>query len=347
MLPIVNALPVRCIIHRVGNKLNEEGCKLSPKSLPPFTEAMETVLANYFMSAFKEPEMYCCWHESDLSLNACYSFARDIFANNTLFTEKSQHLARHLYECSAHPKIKGGDLYVALLEGDDVEGKKMQALAIFKTESKDTFLQVLPEGDGFTVQTNEGQLATKADKGCLIFNTHVEEGFQVCVVDNLNRGSEAQYWKDEFLKLQHFADDYHHTKEFLGITRHFVTDQYAREFEVAKTDQIDLLNRSIGYFKTHPSFDKEEFEQEVLHHPEVIESFRNFDDRYRKENLIELEDSFDISRQAVRKQARVFKSVLKLDKNFHIYIHGNRDMIERGVDEAGRKYYKIYYEEEQ
>jgi hypothetical protein len=38
--------------------------------------------------------------------------------------------------------------------------------------------------------------------------------------------------------------------------------------------------------------------------------------------------------------------VLKLDKNFHIYIHGGRDMIERGVDESGRKYYKIYYNEE-
>ena len=50
---------------------------------------------------------------------------------------------------------------------------------------------------------------------------------------------------------------------------------------------------------------------------------------------------------AVKKQARVFKSVLKLDKNFHIYIHGNRDLIEQGTDERGRKYYNIYYEEEQ
>ena len=61
---------------------------------------------------------------------------------------------------------------------------------------------------------------------------------------------------------------------------------------------------------------------------------------------MELADSFEISAQAVKKQARVFKNVLKLDKNFHIYIHGNREMIEQGVDENGRKYYKIYYEEE-
>jgi hypothetical protein len=48
----------------------------------------------------------------------------------------------------------------------------------------------------------------------------------------------------------------------------------------------------------------------------------------------------------VKKQARVFKSVLKLDKNFHIYIHGNRELIEQGVEKDGRKFYKIYFEKE-
>ncbi|MES1226514.1 MAG: nucleoid-associated protein, partial [Bacteroidota bacterium] len=48
-----------------------------------------------------------------------------------------------------------------------------------------------------------------------------------------------------------------------------------------------------------------------------------------------------------KKQAKVFKSVLKLDKNFHIYIHGRRDLIEKGIDEiTGKKFYKIYFEEE-
>jgi hypothetical protein len=51
------------------------------------------------------------------------------------------------------------------------------------------------------------------------------------------------------------------------------------------------------------------------------------------------------SESAVKKQARVFKSVIKLDKNFHIYVHGNRELIEQGTDEKG-KYYKVYYKEE-
>jgi len=41
------------------------------------------------------------------------------------------------------------------------------------------------------------------------------------------------------------------------------------------------------------------------------------------------------------------KSVVKLDKNFHIYVHGRHDYIERGYDEAkGMKYYKLYFTNE-
>ncbi|MFM7764289.1 MAG: hypothetical protein ACKO6I_01410, partial [Sphingomonadales bacterium] len=39
--------------------------------------------------------------------------------------------------------------------------------------------------------------------------------------------------------------------------------------------------------------------------------------------------------------------ILKLDKNFHTYIHGNREMIEKGTDPDGRKFYKIYFENEE
>ena len=61
---------------------------------------------------------------------------------------------------------------------------------------------------------------------------------------------------------------------------------------------------------------------------------------------MQVQGNFEISAHAVKKQARVFKSVLKLDKNFHIYIHGDRNKIEHGVDEQGRKFYKIFYEQE-
>ena len=78
----------------------------------------------------------------------------------------------------------------------------------------------------------------------------------------------------------------------------------------------------------------------------MIKSFQTYDESYRQSHEVNIEDSFEISPQAVKKQARVFKTVLKLDKNFHIYIHGNRDLIEQGVEKDGRKFYKIYFNEE-
>ncbi|HPT12035.1 MAG TPA: nucleoid-associated protein, partial [Bacteroidales bacterium] len=90
-----------------------------------------------------------------------------------------------------------------------------------------------------------------------------------------------------------------------------------------------------------------EFENSVLQDKVIIESFRAFDESFREEKNINVPDIFGINPSAVKKQVKVFKSVLKLDRNFHIYIHGNRELIERGVDENGRKYYKIFYDNEE
>ena len=107
------------------------------------------------------------------------------------------------------------------------------------------------------------------------------------------------------------------------------------------------MSNSVGNcFVTHETFDKKEFEQDVLHHKNLIQSFQNYNEQYEKENEVQLQDGFEISAQAVKKQARVFKSVLKLDKNFHIYIHGDRELIEQGIDADGRKFYKIYFQNE-
>ncbi|MEO7768326.1 MAG: hypothetical protein ABIS01_12900 [Ferruginibacter sp.] len=114
-------------------------------------------------------------------------------------------------------------------------------------------------------------------------------------------------------------------------------------FDVTKADKIDYHNKSIGYFKKNDHFAEEDFLQDVFQHNEVIEHFNQYKERYTYDNHVVLNNDFDISDQAVKKQAKVFKSILKLDKNFHIYIHGNKDLKEKGADVNGRKYYKIYY----
>jgi hypothetical protein len=88
-----------------------------------------------------------------------------------------------------------------------------------------------------------------------------------------------------------------------------------------------------------------EFVDEVMSEQEIIDSFNRYKSDYQQEYDLDIADNFSISKNAFKKQARTFRSIIKLDKNFHIYIHGNRDLIERGKDDKGR-FYKIYYDEE-
>jgi hypothetical protein len=119
------------------------------------------------------------------------------------------------------------------------------------------------------------------------------------------------------------------------------------EFPVGKTEALEFLSRSMDYFKSNENFDKQEFAESVFEDDRMIDSFIKYGEDYCKHNELPNADQFEINDTAVKKQARVYKSVLKLDKNFHIYIHGNRELIEKGTEPDGRKFYKIYFNHEE
>lgn len=333
------------LLHKVGNKLNQDKLILS-KSPTELGEELKKTLLHYFFSSFKSEELYQCYHDIELPLNEVYSCVSKVFDNPNSVYEESINLAKHLYNQSVHPKVKSGEFYFVYFKDCILNGDTLDAIGLFKSENKDTFLEIKQVNDGFDLESRKGININKLDKGCLIFNTEKESGYVLSIIDNTNKGNEAQYWKDNFLMVRPKRNEYHQTNQFLGITKQFVTNQLDNDFEVSKADKIDLLNRSVDYFKKNETFDKNEFEETVFGDSNVIDSFRKFDQNFRQENKVELADNFDISTQAVKKQARVFKSVLKLDKNFHIYIHGAKELIEQGVEKDGRKYYKIYYKDE-
>ena len=333
-------------VHSVGNKTNGGELRLSRASLD-MSGTLGELLSRFFLSPFADPEFHSfTFTNGDFTLNPMFSFATRIFRNEESFHSVSMSMARHLFELSLHPWIKSGDLFVARISGLGLDSAIVNAIGVFKSENRQAFLKLDNSGDDFSLGHEDGISIDKLDKGCLIFDVDKDSGYRVCVVDKANKASEARFWKDTFLQIRPCSDDYHQTRELMNIAKHFVTKQLTEDFEVSRTDQIDLLNRSVEYFKTHENYNKEEFENEIFNDPSVIDSFRDFDQRFREENNIHINDEFEISGQAVKKQARIFKSVLKLDKNFHIYIHGNRNLIEKGVDEKGRKFYKIFYDQE-
>ncbi len=285
-----------------------------------------------------------------LSASAPYEFKNDSGEPNTLealvkeilndgnFVIGSINICKHLKAASKHPNIKDGDVFVIKFADIMYKGELCEGLGIYKIENKEVFIENSISGsEKPELKFRRGISGRKLDKGCLILSTSQPTIF---TIDNVN--VDTEYWKKDFLNIKLKQDPINNTSKLLTLTKSFITESLPEQFEIEKADQIDLLNRSANYFKKKEEFTMQEFEDEVLQDRQVIDAFQSYD----KGELLGINRGFEISQQAVKRQARIFKSVLKLDRNFHVYIHGDRELIEKGVDEDGKKFYKLYYKEE-
>lgn len=334
--------------HRVGNKHNEGSMVISHSEIPVHGGAIGELLHTYFLKPFNTPEFFkFTFTNEDFKLNPLYQFCKDIFEDPESLLINSVHIAKHLYELSNHPNIKSGDLFVAYFRNAVINDIPGAAVGIFKSENKQRFLKIDEAGGGLIVDVEAGISVDKLDKGCIVFESDKDDGYRILALDRTNRGQDARYWTDDFLRITPCVDSYYMTRELMNETRMFVVDNAGSEVALNRADQIDLLNKSAEYFKEKEQFDRGDFEETVFKEPELIDAYRKFTrTAATDESTYDEAPAFDISSQAVRKFGKVYKSVLKLDKNFHVYIHGDRSMIEQGRDPDGRKFYKLYYEDE-
>lgn len=333
-------------IHKVGNKGTGQGVQLS-NSLIKTDDTINQLLLSFFFHPFKTNEYYNFHHDADIQLNEIYNYVTSIFEDPDTLYDQSVNIAKHLYNQSVHPKINLGELYVVYFQDCIVDGEQVDAVGLFKSENRETYLKVYPKGDGFEINTDDGINISKLDKGCLIFNTEKENGYVVAVADNLKKSSDAVYWKDDFLKIEPRTDSYFNTKHAIDLCKDYITEKLPDEFQVSRVDQADLLNKSADFFKEKETFDLDEFANEIMQQPEVAESFKNYKTEFEKKHNTEFEEDFEISKNAVKSKSKVFKSIIKLDKNFHIYVHGKREYIVRGHDDqSGMNYYQVFFHEE-
>ena len=345
LFDIINANIEQLVIHRIGSRTDNtenvysQNCvEMEDESPVPF------LLKQYFLASFREPALYHLGMEAN---NIVYRSASFIFDNPALFYEHSRILAASLYDNSLHPQIKPGEFYLTLFNGVQIFNQTVQCLGLFKSENKETYLKVCPGEDSFDVNWEEGINIRKLDKGCLIFNIERENGFVVSLIDKVSKQNEAIFWKDDFLGLEERKDSSFFTHNYLNFCKEFVEDVFSPVNEVPRTEQIDMRNRSINYFKENTLFNENRFEDEVLGAPDIVDTFNRFKELYEKENNVSLNEEFTISPDVVKKENKHFRSVLKLDKNFHIYVHGNQRLIERGFDPTqGLHFYKCYFEYE-
>ncbi len=348
MIEFIEARISSMIIHKVGNQSKDEGMVIS-NALYPLDDELETILKKYFFKSFKNVEdSYKFKHLSDLQMNEVFSYCSDIFGDENTLYLRSINILKHLYEQSSHPHIKSGELYVVHFEDVILEGELMNAIGIFKSEQKDTFLKFKQQLDGITVNPEQGIDIKKLDKGCLVFDTEKDSGYRVFSVDNNNY--DAQYWKEDFLTIEVDQNENFLTKNYLDMCREFSNDVVAKQED--RKEQVVFLNKSVDYFAKQDTFDLEEFTQEVIPNEEYAEEFKNYKELFEEKHEIDTPEQFEISQPAVKTAKRKIKSVINLDTNIQIKLNFNdqdsgNKFIEKGYDSDKEMYfYTVYFNKE-
>lgn len=335
------------VVHNIGNRVEEEGIGFSKSEMHISDPTIESILKQYFLSNFKSDYFYSFSHESDLQLNEVFNHANQIFENPESFFDQSTDLARSLYENSNHPKIKPGEFYVVKFSNVNVDGEIVDGIGLFKSETKDTFIRVYQKDESFEVGYDNGINIKKLDKGCLIFNTEKEFGYKVSIIDATNKAGDALYWRDDFLGVMPRENEFYQTNQLIdmckGFSEHVLTDKN----NVDKKEQVDFVKRSEAYFNNNETYDNAEFKENVIEGDEISEAFEEYKQEFELTRNLSPADQFEISAEAIKKGKKYFRSVIKLDKNFHVYVHASPDFIEKGIDNTkGLKFYKLYYHEE-
>ena len=340
------------VVHQMGSKAEGGELRLSRTCLNlDAQEDMADLLRLYFFRPFSTDAYFNLTSDHGPEGNDVFCAARGLFANPMNFYDTSVRLAQRLFEASNHPKIRGGELYVTFFSDCVVDGQVCNAIGIFKSESKETFLRImLRDEHQIELGSQVGVNVRKLDKGCIIFNIEQEEGYRVCAVDNVNKGQEARFWMEDFLGLKPREDNYFYTDNYLKMCKGFVSDVFNDENHVTRAEQIDLMNKSIDYFKTNQQFNNETFAKNVMVEPDVINAFNDYRKQYEEQAKLPeaLPMEFEVSPDAVKAEKKNFKSVIKLDKNFHVYVHGSRYYMEKGYDkERDLNFYKLFFKVEE
>ncbi len=331
------------IVHQAGNAAQGGQLLLSDNALETNENQLGEILIHFLLKPISESEQYRM--EPD---NLVYTAITQLFNQPNQFLTVSKQLAEHFHLKSSSAFAKSGEFYVVQFQQVPFESQFVNAIGLFHTSNRESFLQPIISGNGIQLKIEDGIELKKPEKAVLIFNKEVDGGLlSYAFESSTSKQGDGAFWKHQFLQIAPIVNSYYNTNEALGMCKLFISNELNEQFETTKTDQIDMLQRSMEYFKTHDNFQIEEFGKEVLHHPEVIDCFNEYKQQYEVAKQVSIDDSFNINLEAVQKQQRQFKSILKLDKNFHVYIHGRKDLMEKGYDErTGKHYYKLYFDEE-
>jgi len=348
MVNIENAYLSKLIIHRVGNKVLEDGLTLSDE-LVSLNDAYLSSLCGPLLAPFgKEDLLYNFYHEVDIIRNVMYGRCKKLFElPEDEFIPTSVAAAKDLYELMQNPKLHGGEFWVAYFKGVVFDDEETDAVAFYLMDERKNFVKLYSKETKYAIEMQSGTDPSDFLSGCLVCNVSADDGFIVSCTGK-SRSLDLRLWMDGFLVLKQNIDNFYRTQMAMRMCKDFVMEKIPEDFETTRPDQAELLMNSMEFFKSNDEFALSDFQDDVLKQAELKDSFNHFAKEFSREQDLNMGERFLVNERAVKKMARHFKSVIKLDSNFHIYVHGNRNMIERGFDEERKfNYYKTYFEKEE
>lgn len=307
---------------------------------------LDNALFKMIQSHFKVPIFYSFdYHNEDVVLNPLYNYVSNTFDNEASVLENSIKSAKLLFEKSKNSFIDGGYFLFGLIDDILIDDEMTNGLVIIKLEEKTHIFDIEQDHQklGHLIEKS-GYAFDRPHKICLILNTCRESGYKILQLDPHNK-LEAEYWFKEFLYLKPFTDKHLFTSDYIKLTVNFAKKSGVFK-EEESVEKIDLFHKTKEYFSNNDHFKEEEFLEKVFENATKKTEFLNFKSNVEADSNKNYSTDFEISEPMVNKNNRFFKSIIKLDKNFHIYLHGNKDKIERIVEQDGTKYYKLYFDHE-
>lgn len=334
----------KMVVHHIGIKAKGDGVDFGGNLIS--IDDIEQDIKKLISKSFDIADLYHFYFESTVELNPIYSFVKTIFHDNKTFLQQSKHIAKILYECSSHPKIKDGELSLFYLSGCDIDGDECDAIAIIKAETQQQLLQVNRNHQEVSARKASGISLNKIEKGCLIFNKAEDQGYQIAIVDNIKKGGDSKYWKDSFLHIKSYNSPKHQTKRLVSVCNEFINTVVADSNRLSKVDKAMISVRAKKVLLENETLSMNDYTEEVFHDLILETKFKEYVAEKDIDSHIQQDGSINIDRRALSK-AMTKVETIKLDSNFNIRILGGQDRIVKGYDKnAGMNYYKLYFDEE-
>ncbi len=333
MLEVTDSRLTQYVVHGL-----EESLVFGDEAFTQPEVLLEAAFTQLAFSKINYEQPYEFFHETDIGLNEVYTYAMAIFDQESSFLKQSQHIATHLHSVSGHPNIKNGDLFVGLFDNCLMGTETRKALAIVKIDEKEIFLDVKNEQNKMIVNGVDGINVRKINNAAVIVDMGPDEAPAVFM--RTRKKEDVVYWQERFLKIKVADEQYEKTDLALQEVKKYIL----KEESFTNTEKLGLLNKTLDYFRNEEEFQVDDYIDTVFEAPDEVQ----------RDVIVNSVKPYEtiISESAIEKAEKSYKRKIKLDGNVEILVNVRDieqvdELIEVGYDEGtGRRFYKIYFEEE-